>query len=264
LPQSGFPVNLRATANVETDGELYDGGKRLVILYVRTLFFYLGLVAVVLTMVVGFVFALFMPQLARNRFLTAWGRAIIAWLRLTCRLTYEVDGRENIPERNGIILCKHQSSWETFALQLVFPPQTWVLKRILIWIPIFGWGLALAGSIAIDRQGGTRALKQVIEKGEDRLAKGLWVVIFPEGTRTEPGQSGKYNPGGAMLAARSGYPVVPVAHNAGVFWPKSGWPIRPGVVRMSIGPVIDPAGMKAGQINQRAAEWIEARMAELG
>ncbi|MEN8006048.1 MAG: lysophospholipid acyltransferase family protein, partial [Candidatus Krumholzibacteriota bacterium] len=211
----------------------------------------------------GFAVSLFMSQLPRNRFLAAWGRAIIAWLRITCGLTHEVVGRENIPDKNGIILCKHQSTWETFTLQLIFPPQTWVLKRILMWIPIFGWGLALAGSIAIDRKGGTKALKQVIEKGEDRLAKGLWVVIFPEGTRTVPGQSGKYNPGGAMLAARSGYPVVPVAHNAGVFWPKSGWPIRPGVITMAIGPVIDPEGKKAGEINQQASEWIETRMAEM-
>ena len=231
--------------------------------YIRTFFFYLGMVTIVVTMLVGFALALFMPQLPRNRLLTVWPRSIIIWLRITCGLSYEASGRENIPDTNGIILCKHQSTWETFALQGVFPPQTWVLKKILLWIPIFGWGLALTGSIAIDRKGGTKALKQVIEKGENRLAKGLWVVIFPEGTRTVPGQAGKYNPGGAMLAARSGYPVVPVAHNAGVYWPKSGWPIKPGVIKMVIGPVIDPAGKKAGEINQLASEWIEARMPEL-
>lgn len=233
------------------------------ILFLRTLIFYLGLVAIVLTMVLGLAVALFIPQLPRNRFLTGYGRSIIWWQKVVCGLSFEVVGRENIPDRNGIILSKHQSAWETFALQLVFPPQTWVLKKILLWIPLFGWGLALAGSIAIDRAKGTRALKQVIEKGTDRLKKGLWVVIFPEGTRILPGQSGKYNPGGAMLAVRSGYPVVPVAHNAGSYWPRSGWPIRPGVITMVIGPVIDPEGMKPGEINVQVAAWIEEQMKEM-
>jgi len=234
-----------------------------VILFLRTLIFYLGLAAIVLILTPGLVVALFLPQLPRNRFFTSWGRTIIWWQKVICGLGFEVIGRENIPQGNGIILCKHQSAWETFTLQLVFPPQTWVLKKILLWIPFFGWGLALAGSIAIDRAKGTQALKQVIEKGTDRLKKGLWVVIFPEGTRILPGQSGKYNPGGAMLAVRSGYPVVPVAHNAGSYWPRSGWPIRPGVITMVVGPVIDPEGLKPGEINQRVAAWIEEQMKEM-
>ena len=233
------------------------------ILFIRTLAFYLGLGVIVLMLVPGLVIALFLPQLARNRLFTNLGRTTVDWLRITCDLTHEVTGRENIPDTNGIILCKHQSAWETFALQVVFPEQTWVLKRILMWIPLFGWGLALAGSIAIDRAKGTQALKQVIEKGTDRLKKGLWVVIFPEGTRALPGQSGKYNPGGAMLAARSGYPVVPVAHNARSYWPRGGWPIRPGVITIVVGPVIDPAGLKPGEINKQVAAWIEARMLEI-
>ena len=233
------------------------------ILFFRSLLFYLGLVTIVLTMFPGLLVALLMPQLSRNRFLTGWPRAIIWWQKVVCGLRYEVIGRENIPAGNGVILCKHQSAWETFALQLVFPPQTWVLKRILMWIPIFGWALAVADSIAIDRKGGTKALKQVIEKGTQRLKKGLWVVIFPEGTRTPPGQSGKYNPGEAMLAVRSGYPVVPVAHNAGSYWPRSGWPIKPGVITMVIGPVIKTEGLKPAEVNELATSWIEDRMKEI-
>ncbi len=233
------------------------------ILFFRSLLFYLGLVTIVLTMFPGLLVALLMPQLSRNRFLTGWPRAIIWWQKVVCGLRYEVIGRENIPERNGVLLSKHQSAWETFALQLVFPPQTWVLKRILMWIPIFGWALAVADSIAIDRKGGTKALKQVIEKGTQRLKKGLWVVIFPEGTRTPPGQSGKYNPGGAMLAVRSGYPVVPVAHNAGSYWPRSGWPIKPGVITMVIGQVIKTEGLKPAEVNELATSWIEDRMKEI-
>jgi 1-acyl-sn-glycerol-3-phosphate acyltransferase len=233
------------------------------ILFIRTLVFYLGMGAIILTMFPGLLVSLLMPQLPRNRFLSGWPRAIIWWQKVVCGLRYEVIGRENIPDRNGVILSKHQSAWETFALQLVFPPQTWVLKRILMWIPIFGWTLAAADSIAIDRKGGTKALKQVIEKGTERLKKGLWVVIFPEGTRTPPGQIGKYNPGGAMLAVRSGFPVVPVAHNAGSYWPKSGWPIRPGVITMVIGPVIETEGLKPAEVNNQASSWIEDRMKEI-
>ena len=233
------------------------------VLFFRTLVFYVGLVAIVLTLTPGLVVALFLPLLARNRWFTGWGRAVIWWLRIICGLSYEVTGRDNIPDGNGIILCKHQSAWETFTLQLVFPEPSPVRTRTLLWIPLFGWGLALAGSIGIDRSKGTQGLKQVIDKGTDRLKKGLWVVIFPEGTRTLPGQSGKYNPGGAMLAVRSGYPVVPVAHNAGSFWPRSGWPIRPGVIQVVVGPEIDPEGMKPGEINGQVSEWIEARMAEI-
>ena len=225
--------------------------------YIRTLIFYLGVGIINLGLIPRLVIALFMPLLTRNRMFTYLGRSTIAWLRITCGVTYEVTGRQNIPDRTGIILCKHQSAWETFALQLVFPEQTWVLKKILIWIPLFGWGLAMAGAIAIDRKGGTKALKQVIEQGKDRLDKGLWVVIFPEGTRTLPGETSKYIPGGAMLAARSGYPVVPVAHNAGVYWPRGGWPIKPGVVQLAIGPRIEPEGLKPAEINERAAAWIE-------
>lgn len=232
-------------------------------LHIRSLLFYLGLVAIVLTMLPGLVVSLTFSQLPRNRFLSNWARSILWWQKVVCGLSYEVIGRENIPSGNGVILSKHQSAWETFALQLEFPPQTWVLKKILMWIPIFGWGLALTGSIAIDRAKGTQALKQVIDKGTDRLQKGLWVVIFPEGTRTLPGQIGKFNPGGAMLAVRSGYPVVPVAHNAGSYWPRSGWPIRPGIITMVIGEAIDPTGLKPAQVNERVSSWIEARLQEI-
>jgi 1-acyl-sn-glycerol-3-phosphate acyltransferase len=228
-----------------------------VIRYIRTLIFYIGVGIINLGLIPGLVIALFIPLLARNRMFTNLSRVTIIWLRIICGLTYEVTGRQNIPDQTSIILCKHQSAWETFTLQLIFPEQTWVLKKILIWIPLFGWGLAMAGAIAIDRKGGTKALKQVIEQGTDRLDKGLWVVIFPEGTRTLPGQTSKYIPGGAMLAARSGYPVVPVAHNAGVYWPRGGWPIKPGVIQLAIGPRIEPEGLKPAEINKRAATWIE-------
>jgi 1-acyl-sn-glycerol-3-phosphate acyltransferase len=142
-------------------------------------------------------------------------------------------------------------------MQTIFPAQTWVLKRELLWIPIFGWGLSLTRPIAIDRAAGKTALKQVIRQGIERLQAGLWVVIFPEGTRTTPGQQHRYAIGGAMLAQKSGFPVIPVCHNAGEFWPKQGFIKKAGVISLVIGEPFDPAGMKASEINTRVEQWIE-------
>ncbi len=161
-------------------------------------------------------------------------------LKHLCGLDYRVEGREHLPGGAAIILSKHQSAWETIAFQEIFPPQTWVLKRELMWIPLFGWALALLRPIAIDRSAGRKAIEQVIEQGRERLQSGIWVVVFPEGTRVAPGTRKRYGMGGAVLAAETGYPVVPVAHNAGSFWPRRGFLKRPGTVRVVIGPVIDP------------------------
>jgi len=204
---------------------------------------------------------LVLPGTVRNRAIARWSGSIIAMQGIVCGVKYEVQGLENIPAENGIILCKHQSAWETFALQLFFPAQVWVLKRELLWIPIFGWGCKVVGAIAIDRKGGKKALMQVINQGTERLKRGLWVVIFPEGTRSVPGSKGKYSVGGAMLAARSGYPVVPVAHNAGEFWSSKGFIIKPGTVKVIIGSVLQTEGMKAGEINEFSEQWIEEQMA---
>lgn len=230
---------------------------------IRTLVFYLALGLATFFLIPMVLVSLVFKGPDRSRFLAGWSIFIIRMLRVICGVEYEVIGKENIPAENAIVLCKHQSAWETFGLQAVFPGQIWVLKRELLWIPIFGWALAIAGSIAIDRKSASKALKQVIAKGRDRLDKGYWVVIFPEGTRTRPGEKGKYNVGGAMLAVRTGYPVVPVAHNAGLFWPKSGFPIRPGKVQMVIGPALETSGKKAGEIGAQVEEWIEGKMEEI-
>ena len=202
-------------------------------------------------------------QPARNRLLSFYARFVLWLLKVVVGLDYQVQGRENIPADSAVILCKHQSIWETFALQGIFPPQTWVLKQELLRIPVFGWGLLRADAIAIDRSAGTRSLRAVIEQGTDRLQKGLFVVVFPEGTRMRPGERGKYNAGGAMLAARAGCSVVPVAHNAGTLWSGTGFMIRPGTVQLAIGPAIGGTDIKAGELNSRAEEWIEQKMNEL-
>ncbi len=199
----------------------------------------------------------------RYRVITTWSRLNLWWLRWACGLRYEVEGREHIPSGSAIIFCKHQSAWETLALSQIFPPQVWVTKRELLWVPFFGWGLALLEPIAIDRKAGRRALEQLVREGRERLAAGRWVVVFPEGTRVAPGHQRRYRMGGAVLAEQSGYPVVPVAHNAGLFWPRRGFLKRPGVIRLVIGPAIDSRGRSAAEINALAEQWIEPKAREL-
>jgi len=228
------------------------------ILHLRAFIFYLGISLA--TLVIVLLSPLFLPLPYRWRYFyfSRWAHFAIWWLRLTCDLDYRVEGHENIPEGTAIILAKHQSAWETIAMQLIFPPQTWVLKRELFWIPFFGWGLAMMLPVGIDRAAGKRALKQVITQGTDRLKRGLWMVIFPEGTRTSPGERQRYAIGGAMLAEKSGYPVVPVTHNAGEFWPKKGFVKKSGTITLVIGRPIDPRGKRANAINAEVEEWIES------
>lgn len=225
--------------------------------YLRATLFYFGIYSFLSLIVGTSPLLLLFPYRWRYFHLTRWGSFVTWWLKITCNLDFRVEGAENIPETPTIVMAKHQSAWETIAFQQVFPPQTWVLKRELLWLPIFGWGLALMHPVAIDRKAGKKALKQVIEQGTQRLKKGLWLIIFPEGTRTSPGEHKRYAIGGAMLAERSGYPVLPVCHNAGEFWGKSSFIKKPGTITMVIGKPIDPDGMRANALNQQVEEWIE-------
>ncbi len=184
--------------------------------------------------------------------------------RVICGVHYRVLGIENIPKTPSIVLSKHQSAWETLAFQQIFPAQVWVLKKELLHIPFFGWGLAMTSPIAINRSSGRAALKQIVQQGKDRLKQGLWIVIFPEGTRIVPGKKGKYGIGGAWLATHTGVSVVPVAHNAGELWGKNSFIKRPGTITVSIGAPIDPAGMKASELNARVEEWIELEVVRIG
>jgi 1-acyl-sn-glycerol-3-phosphate acyltransferase len=204
-----------------------------------------------------------LPRMARYRIISGWSRLVILLARRVLGIRWQVEGRENLPARPSVILSKHQSAWETMAFQLIFPPQVLVLKRELLWIPFFGWGLALMSPIAIDRSRGVSALRTLARRGRERLAQGFWVVVFPEGTRVAPGQSRKYQLGGAWLAVEANAPVVPVAHNAGLLWPRNAFLKRPGKVTVRIGPPIDPANRDAAQINELARTWIEEQQATL-
>jgi 1-acyl-sn-glycerol-3-phosphate acyltransferase len=204
-----------------------------------------------------------LPRLTRYRIISSWSRCVVWLARWICGIRWRVEGLEQLPTRPAVILSKHQSAWETLAFQLIFPPQVYLLKRELLWIPFFGWGLAMMSPIAIDRGRGRAALRQLAARGAERLAQGFWIVVFPEGTRTAPGRRRKYQLGGAWLAARTHAPVVPVAHNAGLLWPRNGFLKRPGVVTVRIGPAIDSAGHSAESISQAAETWIEEQQREL-
>ncbi|MBX3665150.1 MAG: 1-acyl-sn-glycerol-3-phosphate acyltransferase [Burkholderiales bacterium] len=204
-----------------------------------------------------------LPPLTRYRIITAWTRCIVWSLRAVCGIRYRVIGAGNIPREPCIILSKHQSAWETLAFQLIFPPQVWVLKKELLRVPFFGWGLAMLSPIAIDRSLRREALQQLIEQGRQRLDAGFSIVIFPEGTRIPPGSRGKYRPGGARLAVQTGTPVLPVAHNAGRCWGRNAFLKHPGLVTVSIGPLISPEGNDAETLSARVEQWIEDEMPRL-
>ncbi len=199
----------------------------------------------------------------RYRIITTWSRLMVKSAEMICGVRYRVIGRENIPPEPCVILSKHQSAWETLAYQVIFPPQVWVMKRELLWIPFFGWGLAMLSPIAINRGAGTAALRQLVQQGRQRLDSGFYIVIFPEGTRIAPGARGKYHVGGAWLAVRNGAAVLPIAHNAGHLWRKNSFVKLPGLITVSIGKPIATQGLDANEVIRRTEEWIEAELPRL-
>ncbi|HXC58678.1 MAG TPA: lysophospholipid acyltransferase family protein [Steroidobacteraceae bacterium] len=213
------------------------------------------------TFVYGIFFSfvcLFLPFRLRFALARFWGGVLLTTLKYSCGLRYTVEGRENLPSQPSIALIKHSSSWETFAQTVLLPPQVWVLKRELTWIPFVGWGIRLLHSIAIDRGAGGKAVRQMIEQGRQRLATGHWIAVFPEGTRVAVGESRRYGVGGAAIAADTGALVVPVAHNAGYFWPRRGLLKKRGTIRVVIGPPITTQGKDARAINEEAQRFIDA------
>ena len=206
----------------------------------------------------------FLP--ARQRFWTIrrWCMANVRAARVLCGIRYRVIGRENIPTTAHLILSKHSSTFETLALNEIFCPISFVAKRELLWLPFFGWGFALASPITIDRSAGNQALQRMIGQGRDRLAKGFWIVIFPEGTRIKAGTRAKYKTGGARLAIGMDRPILPVAHNAGYLWPKGVWGKTAGLITISIGPAIAATGREPLELTAEVERWIETEVARLG
>ena len=191
-----------------------------------------------------------------------WAATLLWVLKWSCVLDYRVEGAP-LPEGSHIAFWKHSSSWETLAMMVLFPRQVWVLKRELLWIPVVGIGVQQMHAIAIDRKSGGTAVAQVIEQGKERLAEGDWVMIFPEGTRMAVGETRRYGVSGTLLAIEGGRLIVPVAHNAGHYWPRRGLMKKPGTVRVVIGAPVNPAGREARELNEEIQRWVEATVKAL-
>jgi 1-acyl-sn-glycerol-3-phosphate acyltransferase len=192
-----------------------------------------------------------------------WAERLFWVLEHLCGLTFVVEGRERIPAGAHIVMSNHASAWETIALFVIFPPHCWVLKRELLWIPFVGWGLKVLQPIAIDRGAGHRAVNQVVDQGRRRLAAGIWIVIFPEGTRVAAGETKKFGVSGALLATSTGHLVVPLSHDAGKFWPRRGMVKKAGTIRVVIGEPIPSAGKKPRELNEEVRQAIDAGLAKI-
>ncbi len=232
-------------------------------LILRSLLFYIGqIISTILIAPIGII-AFPLDFKKRYYLITRWAVFNLWWLKICCNITYEIKGKNNIPGKPCIVMSKHQSAFETLALQQIFIPQVWILKKELLQIPIYGWGLASMQPIAINRDSAIKSFGQIADQGCERLQKGYWVIIFPEGTRVAPNKKKKYLPGGGMLAEKSGAQVVPVAHNAGRLWPRNSMIKKPGLITIKIGPVIESENKSAKEITDEVENWIEKEIGEL-
>ncbi|GLR12619.1 1-acyl-sn-glycerol-3-phosphate acyltransferase [Chitinimonas prasina] len=212
---------------------------------------------------IGCMLVLPLPYKVRYGVISYWCWFAVKWLELTCGLRGRVIGRENLPREAAVVMSKHQSAFETMFLQRLVPLTAWVVKRELLWIPFFGWGLWSLRPIAIDRANSGVASRQLIEQGTQRLKDGAWIVIFPEGSRIAAGKRGRYKQGGARLACALGAPVVPVAVNSGEFWPRNSFLKYPGETTVSIGPPIPTVGKSADEVRREVESWIETEMVRI-
>jgi len=230
---------------------------------IRSLLFLFGMA--ILTFFFGFtcLLTVVLPYRVRYQYITFWSACNLWWLRITCGLKHEIVGQENIPSHPCIVMANHQSTWETLAIGPIFPPLTWVVKRELFFIPVFGWGLALTQPIALDRKAGRKAVDQLVDQGVEKIKMGRSILIFPEGTRTPPGTKRKFKVGGALLAEKSGAPIIPVAHNSGSFWARKQLTKKSGAIKMVIGKEISTQGKNAEQINREVYDWIISQREKL-
>lgn len=232
-----------------------------ILLFVRSLLF--ALIMLIVTPIWALVCFVFAPFPYRTRyFVTSRWNVFIIWLaKVLCGIRYQIKGWENLPDSPAILLSKHQSAWETIFLLWKMPrPLVFVLKRSLIYIPLFGWALALLRMIPIDRKNGKDAFAQVTREGRQRLQDGQWIIMFPEGTRIPVGKQGKYKMGGTRLAVETNTIVVPIALNAGECWPRNAFIKRPGLITVSIGKPISPEGRNPAELMQQVENWIESEM----
>lgn len=225
----------------------------------RILSFYAILIP--LTVIFCFISLLtvFLKDKQRYWLITRWSHCFIFWLKTTCGIKYTVNGKENLPKDPCVVLANHQSAWETIFMQVLLPPQSWILKKELLKIPFFGWGLAMLKPIAIDRND-KFSVKKIISTGKSLLTNGRWILIFPEGTRVAPGKNKKFSRTAAALAVAAQVPILPVAHNAGTLWPKGFFPKKPGNITVNIGNSIGTFGKDPNTLTIQAEQWIKSNI----
>ena len=233
-------------------------------LYLRSSIFWLFHIVTVVAVVGTLLCFFWAPIKLRYAIASSWAKMNMHFLKWFCNLDYRIKGKENIPTKASLVLSNHQSTWETLAFQHFLPNQLWVLKKELLRVPVFGWGLAIISPIAIDRSAGKKAVDQIVEQGERKLSQGRWVIIFPEGTRISPGVDSKYKMGGFIFATRITHPVLPIAHNAGEFWPKHSFIKYPGTITVSIGEPFNAAGMEPSDVKQKVEGWIKQELKVIG
>ena len=228
-------------------------------IHLRSILFYLGEGLSTIPFLIIALLALAFPPKLRSRLISGWAVFVIWWLKLTCGLKHEIINPENILEEPCVFAANHSSTWEAISSQIFLPTLAWVLKKELLKIPIFGWGLWATGPIAIDRNDRTTALDQVINQGIKKFSEGRHVLIFPEGTRVSYGKIGRYKAGAAKLARAGNVPIVPIAHNAGKYWSKDSWLIKPGTIQCIIGPAIYTDDKSDSEVMREVKEWITSQ-----
>jgi 1-acyl-sn-glycerol-3-phosphate acyltransferase len=237
---------------------------------VRSLAFVVWLVVTVVPWALAVLVAsLFLSPTALYWMCVGWLRVAIGGARWICGVRHRVHGLEHLPGaadgRASVLLApKHQSTWETFALPTIMPhPLAFVFKRELLMVPFFGWAMGRLDMIHIDRSRRAEAWAKVAEQGRRIMAQGGWVIMFPEGTRTPRGGKGVYKSGASRLAIVTGTPIVPIAVNSAICWPRKSFLLRPGTVDVSIGRPIPVAGREADELMREVEAWIEAEMRRL-
>ena len=229
----------------------------------RSTLFWLFFLPVTLLIAILLVMIFYAPLNVRIGLIKIWINYSLGLLHYICGLKYRIEGLENVPQQGFILMSKHSSTWETIALQKFFDPMVWVVKRELTRIPIFGWGLMAVNAIALDRGTGRKAINQLIQESKKRMDQGRILMLFPEGTRVLPLEQKPFKVGGAIVSEKTGYAVLPIAHNAGEFWPRHSWIKWPGTIRLVIGKPIEPEGKKSDQIIAEVKQWITSTCDEI-
>ncbi|MEM7206605.1 MAG: lysophospholipid acyltransferase family protein [Pseudomonadota bacterium] len=233
------------------------------VLYIRSLLFMFGFALCTICFAFPVTLSFLLPIKWRFAQIKVYCWLCVTWLRVCCGLRYRMEGVENVPNTPCVVFAKHQSTLETLVLTMHLVPAAYVAKRELVWVPFFGWGLAAVNQILINRASGRKAVAQIVSQARERLASGMWVIIFPEGTRRAAGAPPDYKIGGAIMAVETSTKILPVAINSGDFWPRHSLIKWPGEVVFSFGPLIDPEGLSPDQVREQVRDWIEPKMTEI-